>query len=315
MKILIVSGTDKRFNKDIPMRWYMLPYHFAKQRHKVRYVIKKEWWKVPFIYWSFKPDVVIGVGLFAFIPAVMKKLRVLRKPLVFDWNDVYHEVMGIKHNPAKISYIEYYCAKNSDLVLTPSKFLEHKCKLLDINTSFIGHGCDLKFTNTKKTKLPGKNKFKAFYVGEISKYKGVFDLVKSVEKLPYIDLCIAGPNKLVNYKTKDNIHFLGKINHDDLPKYLNSADTLILANDQDSALKMYDYIKAGNCILAKKGRISYILDHNYNVYTSEDLGKGLLHLYNNKKLRLELKKNIKKIKVLSWDDITKKYISKIKGLL
>ena len=78
---------------------------------------------------------------------------------------------------------------------------------------------------------------------------------------------------------------------------------------------MYDYIKSKKCILAKRGKINYILDNNYNVLTCENFKEGILKLYNNKKLRYKIKSNITKYKIHSWKTISKKYLNTIKDLI
>jgi len=313
MKILIVSGTKIAFNKDMPMRWHMLPHEFVNSGHNVKYLLKKDWWKYPFVYFSFKPDVVIGTGLFCFIPSWFYKLKIFRKPVVFDWNDVYHEVMGRKYSPAIISFIELFNAKNSTIVITPSLYLKDKCDTLRINAKFIEHGCDLEPINLHKNEF--NTKFNVVYVGEISQYKGAPELINSVKLIPFVDLYLFGQNYITDFNMDyKNVHYMGIISKEKINKYLQSADILVLANNQDSALKMYDYIKVKGVILAKKGRINYILEHKVNAYLCEDFKEGILELYKNIELRKEIKKNISKFKVKSWKEISAKYVKTIENL-
>lgn len=313
MKILIVSGTKKVFSKEIPMRWHMLPHEFIIAGHEVKYLLKKDWWKYPFVYLSFRPDVVIGTGLFCFIPSWFYKLKIFRKPLIFDWNDVYHEVMGKKYSPAVISFIELFNAKNSTIVITPSMYLKKKCDTLGINSAFVEHGSDLEKINLQKNEFD--TKFNVLYVGEISEYKGIPELIDATKSLSMIDLYLIGPNSIKDLDLKNKrTHYLGIIPKEKINSYLQSADILVLANDQDSALKMYDYIKIKGLILAKRGRVNYILEHKFNAYTCDDFKNGILELYNSPELRKEIKGNIAKFKVTSWKEIAEKYINTIERL-
>ncbi|MBL7206325.1 MAG: glycosyltransferase family 4 protein [Candidatus Aenigmarchaeota archaeon] len=315
MKILIITHGDEYNPKAFCGRWHSLPPLFRKAGHEVRHILKKDWKKFYFKYLKFKPDIVICVGVIGAAVCFMKKLNLINVPIVNGCTDNWTEVMGRTHGIDRIAFLEHYAIKNSDFITTPSRAMEKKCELFGKKVFYIPHGIDKVFDNfddIMPAKLPGK--LKVLYVGGATKYKRITSLIESVKGLD-CDVYIIGK---VDIEIKDcppNLHFVGQVDHKNIPQYLKAADILVLTPNDDSTLKMFEYIRAGKCILAVKGRVGYFLDHMENAYLTYDLREGLEKLIKDENLRERLAKNMRKIKIRSWEDVAKEYLEFLENVV
>jgi glycosyltransferase involved in cell wall biosynthesis len=275
--------------------------------HEVDHILIGDWKKFYFRYLRFKPDVLISVGLIGSMTAFLKKIKMIRKPLVHDWNDNYTDVMGRKYGIDRVAFLEHFIIKNSDYITTPSRFLERRCEIFGKKAVYIPHGVNPDFMKGEPYKLKGK--VKVVYVGSQTDYKMIGKVINSVKDLD-CDLYLFGKtNEQLKKTAPKNVHFMGPVPHTEIPRYLRAGDILIFAADDDSTLKMFEYIKAGKAIVALKGRPGYVLDNYINALLVDDLGDGLRILIKDEKIRKGLSENVKKIKVCTWDEIAKIYLN------
>ncbi|MEW6062896.1 MAG: glycosyltransferase family 4 protein [Nanoarchaeota archaeon] len=304
MKIQVI--THDRVRKPIvfvgPSR---LSYIFEKQGNKVDFITKKDWLKFYFRYLRFNPEVVISSGVIGFIPALLRKIKLIKCPVVHAWDDIYSEVMGKKYGYGFIYFLEVFTIKNSDYITTVSKHLEKEARKLGKKVSYIPHGADR--SNKKAVKLRGR--IKVLYVGEQTEYKKVDRIIKAVDGLNCDLYLIGQTNPEFKKIASKNVHFLGFKKQEDVPGYVKAADIVVVTSNQDSALKMFEYIRCGKCILAYDGRIRKILTHKKDAYLTRDFRKALAELIKNKSLRSKLSKNVKKIRTYTWEEVAKSYLN------
>jgi len=112
-----------------------------------------------------------------------------------------------------------------------------------------------------------------------------------------------------------NVHFLGLIPQNELPRYLKTADILVLTADDDCTLKMFEYIKAGKAILGIRGRLNYVLTHLENAYLTDDIKKGLKALVENDELRKRLADGVKRVRVYTWREVADMYLRVLEEVL
>lgn len=312
MRIQIIGHATEE-NPTIKMRWHWLPLYFENFGHEVDHVLKQDWKYFYLRYLKFKPDVLISVGPVAFVPSLLKKLKLIRVPQVHDWTDDNVDINGKEHGITKMALYEYFTIENADYITTPSIFKFERCKLWDKNVFYIPHGVDEDFNEKEPVELEGETK--VLYAGEQSIRKRVDKVIEAVRNAD-CDLYLAGKiNEEFKRIAPSNVHFMGVIPQKDLPGYLKAADILVLTMDNDSCLKMFEYIKAGKTILGIRGRVNYFLTHMENAYLTDDLAKGLKMLANDEKLRNLLTKNIKKIKIDKWGEVAKKYINVLNEII
>ncbi len=266
-----------------------------------------------FKYKKFSPEVIIGFHPIASIPLLLKKLKLISSPVVYYWWDFDMEIMGKRWGVDKIAFLEMYCVKNADVVFTNSLFQYNLGKKLGINIFYFKQGVDEYFNeNVKKIKLPGKNKFKALYIGNMNKFKNMPSLIKSFKGME-ADLILLGEiaeNLGVPYP--NNVYHISSVEHKKIPPYIKSADIVVCPSDQDGTLKMYEYIRMGKCILSKKGRINYVLNHDETTYSTNSFKRAIQFLKDHPKVIKKIEENVSKIKVPSCSEVYNEQIRRIK---
>lgn len=148
------------------------------------------------------------------------------------------------------------------------------------------------------------------YTGEISKLKRVGLLVEAI-KGKRIDLIVIGNRGKKEKKIdSENVHFVGWIDPKELPAYLQSADFLIVTEDNDSALKLMEYLASRRNTLAPEGRISCLkkIYPQIRYYKSfEEIPKKISTYFRDKK-------NTQENLPFLWEDITKRYVALLKEI-
>ncbi len=323
MRIYVIShGPSRRPDKMIG--WHYIPYILEQSGHKIRIVSKKEWKRFYWEYLKFKPDVIVSSGIIGAWITLFKKLRLISKkvPHYHAWDDHYVEVMGKKWGPAMTAFFEYWIVKNADFVSSPSVMLYRQTRQIGVkNSAFTPHGVYSYANSLKPIPLPkGKFKVSAVYVGEQSgAQKNLEKFLLQIRDVA-CDIYLIGERnpelaKFVEVNNIENIHFLGGKENKEVIGLLKSADILLLTPDQDSCLKMYEYLKVGKAILGYKGRQGYILSHNENAYLCEDFNEGLRKLVKDLKLRKRLSTGAKKFKVLTWEEIARKHLNNMERVV
>ena len=171
MRIQIISHNREKNPDTIKMRWHWLPLYFEEFGHEVDHVFKQDWKYFYLRYLKFKPDVLISVGPIAFIPSLMKKMRLIRAPHVHDWTDDNVDINGKEHGITKMALYEYFTVENADYITTPSVFKKERCELWDKPVFYVPHGVNPDFDEVEPAELEGN--VKILYSGEQSRRKRV----------------------------------------------------------------------------------------------------------------------------------------------
>lgn len=312
MRIQIISHNEEK-NPDVKMRWHWLPLYFEKAGHDADHVLKQDWKCFYFRYLKFKPDVLISVGPIAFVPSLLKKLKLIRVPHVHDWTDDNVDINGKEYGITKMAFYEYFTVEHADCIITPSIFKYERCKLWEKKAFYVPHGVDEDFERRDPVKLEGG--IKILYAGEQSERKRVDKLIDAVRGVDCELYLFGKTNGEFKKKAPKNVHFMGLVNQKDLPGYLKAADILVLTADDDCTLKMYEYLKVEKPILGIRGRLNYVLTHMENAYLTDDLAKGLGKLIASEELQLKLAKSVKKIRVYTWREVADIYIKTIEQII
>jgi glycosyltransferase involved in cell wall biosynthesis len=274
---------------------------FRKAGCEVDYLYKKDLkWFYP-QYLKFKPDVVISVHEEGPVPTIFKKLHLLRAPHVHDWVDDYTDINGKEHGIAFIAFCEYYTVANADFIITPSVYRKERCDLWGKRAFYIPHGVESDFDAKPLKSLQGK--VKVVYAGEQSERKGVGNLIAAAAGLDCELYLIGRVNEAYSQRFRPNVHFLGQVDHTEIPGYLKAADILVMPADNDSTFKMFEYLKARAAILARRGKTGYVLTHLENAYLTDDLASGLRELMANPELRDRLREGTGRMKIHTWNEV------------
>ena len=80
-------------------------------------------------------------------------------------------------------------------------------------------------------------------------------------------------------------------------------------------MKFLDYISAGKPILALDGRPKNFFKHKETAFLTKDFKAGLIELIKDEKLRKKLEKNIKSIRLYSWEEVADIHLKLYKEIL
>jgi glycosyltransferase involved in cell wall biosynthesis len=256
---------------------------------------------------------MIVSGLIGFFPILLKKLGLIRKPIIYYWGDYFHEAMGKRWSVDKCAYMEFFCVKNASFVTTPSRFLEVVCSILGIKCKYIPHGVVDDINKVKENPLKElgreqKKLLKLIQIGDIDRYKRVDEIIKAVKDKKCVLYLIGKTfDKKIVENLPKNVIYLKEMPHKDVLSYLKACDIAVITSDQDSTLKMFEYLALGKPILAFNGRINYVLTHGENAYLTSDFSKAVNDLIKNKKILGKISKNARKFKVHKWEKMVRVY--------
>lgn len=303
--------------KDLPGwggRWIHLQREFKKLGHEVDNIMRYDWKKLYIKYLKFKPDVLLSQGIIGFVPPILKKLRLMNVPIAHDWNDDHTMVMGEKYGPDRIAFLEYNTIKNHEHVVTCSKFLQRKAAAMGKEITYIPHGVDPWFKTKEKYEFEGEG-LKVVYIGTMIGWTMADKLIQAVDGLDCQLYLIGDFTKEQEKNSPKNAHFIKRVPHREVPKFVNGADICALVSDDDSSLKMYEYLYLGKPIIAFQGRVGFVLNHRENVFLTQDFRKGLKTLIEDEDLRKKIAKGAKKFKVYTWRQIARKYINYLERIV
>lgn len=216
---------------------------------EVQCVGKPDWKKMYSIYKEFNPDVIICVGPIGIVPLLLRRIGLIKKPVIFDWNEEYPEIMP---GYPSIGLMQELCVRFSDYVTTPSKSRYYRAiKKRSLRTTHLWQQTTGTYTSEVK-ELPAG--LKAVYVGEQSDTKRTGGIIEAAKSLPYILFYMVGePNPAYQRQAGENVVFTGKLSHEDTYKYINAADFCLITQDNDSAIKLFEYWRARKPVIGING--------------------------------------------------------------
>ena len=154
-------------------------------------------------------------------------------------------------------------ANHAHLVLSPSRLLLDEIKTRTPRI-FLNHAVeDYFFTEEVVTTVPGKQKFKVGYVGNLQSKFLDFDLLKNVVAFnPDCDFIFAGDDSgpfLETIKACKNVYFIGSLDNRIVPSFLKACEVLLLCYDTDkyrveasNSHKIMEYLASGKSIVSTR---------------------------------------------------------------
>lgn len=173
-----------------------------------------------------------------------------------------------------------FAAKNSDLVLTASKYMTKEVinRWQIRNVTCIRYGIDTEVfknkSSVKVTKLFKDSKYKLLFVGRLTKRKGILELIDSFRylKKENIRLLIIGDGELfsqVNNKLS-NLHgkvkLIKYVKHEQLASYYSSVDLVITPSHYEpTGLVPLEALACGSQVLVSDNTGLKELDHSFKL--------------------------------------------------
>ena len=311
MKILFISHSPR-----VEISWKYTNSHmihsknFKAKGHDVVYVPKEDWVKITFMIRNYRPDVVITLGAIGGIVAWLKRLHLVKIPkLIYYWADNYEEIMGEAHGKRLIRFLEKSAVKHSDKVISISKYrvergIKEFKKTKGEDIFYLEQGYNKEFlANAKQIQLFGKNKTKVVYCGGLTKSKGFPHIEDTLKEIKNVDFIIIGDDVDRKHpEDKKNIFHLGWKDRKDIYSYLISADFLLVTEDNDSSLKLFEYQVLGKPVLTPRGKISKYLNLK-NCLFYNDFSEIKELIKTNKKFQPQ--------KIKTWEELSNEMLEMI----
>ncbi len=305
-------------------------------------LLRKTAWKKFDIVHGFRPTPFSGYMAY-------KISRRKRIPFVLEMGDIEWETMkALKTHPRYrikiIKMLENFLIKRADGITTMSPTLSSYFeKMYGRKVKTITSGIDTKFfsSNNKNIvlrkqleKLVGNKKI-MMYVGKLDKSSHVKDMIKVLDKVNNVGLVIVGEGngkqELIDIasrlKVGDRCYFAGRVDHKNIPKYLNAADILAAPFAKDTVgaefilnLKILEYMGMEKPIIVSKIGIlkDFLKDcaFLYNPGDIDDFAKQIKIIFSDKKkTNLVSKAARKKILNYDWKILAKEMVDYYKEII
>lgn len=210
--------------------WLRLPWHILDMFNDV------QTWRIYKVLNKEKPDMVLThnlKGLGYYIPWLLRIMKIRQIHTVHDMQ-LLHPSSLLKKKP--LIFYGWFCKKlfgSPEVVIFPSQY---------IKSVYEKYGF---FKKSKKIvlynpiQIPGSkfqvqnSKFNILFLGQVEEYKGIFNLIKTVESIKNdFTLHVVGDGKALDKakKLSDNnkqIKFYGRLSQNELKKIWSQIDLLI----------------------------------------------------------------------------------------
>ncbi|MEK6885223.1 MAG: glycosyltransferase, partial [Nanoarchaeota archaeon] len=113
----------------------------------------------------------------------------------------------------------------------------------------------------------------------------------------------------------NNVHFMGEVDPSEIFYILKQADILVNNMDADCNFKLFDYMSVGKPIITADGMVRNVLTHKKDAILTKNFRKDIKNLIDNKKLREVLERNIKKIKIKTWEGVAEIHLKLYHSLI
>ena len=286
-----------------------------------------------------KYDVVHGFRPTPFSGYIGEKVAKYQKiPFILEIGDVEAEVMkGIKHPSYRVKVIEKIekdlVNKAKGITTMSPNLADYISKKYNKQVKYIPSGINTKqfspdICGTLKDIFKNNKQHVLMYVGKLDKSGHVLDMIEVLTEVKNVSLVVVGDGEgkisLIEFAKKLNVYdrciFTGRATHEDIPKYLASADILIAPFSKDMVgaeftlnLKVLEYMGMGKpIIISNQGILKDILKDCAFFYEPDDVkdfAKTIKYVLKNKK---EVQKRItntnKKVLEYDWNKLSKQMI-------
>jgi glycosyltransferase involved in cell wall biosynthesis len=196
----------------------------------------------------------------------------------FD-NSVFHDFNSLPDEVLKISHIvdlsqnfqTRIAARTANVCFCTTEHIRNQLEAHNSRVYRVNHGYNSPVAWVENVNLPGKSNIKALYAGNLAMpYIDWVLLWQVIEACPHVDFVFIGPGKDTRFEplehqeakievfSKNNVYYLGRMDANELHRYYQSADILLVAyqeryhNDQANPHKMMGYLGSGKVVIATR---------------------------------------------------------------
>lgn len=280
-----------------------------------RDMIKKPWvfFSVDYFFLNWFENQKSKKIILVYLEFLLKRIfilisRVFRKKIIWT----FHNKIPHDSNNAQIikDFMVFLCKYSNKIIIHSKetyKYINLKKDTINRKVVYIPHGNYI--GNYKESNENLRDKYNVddddlvfMFLGQIKKYKNIELLINAFNKCNFNKekLIIVGNCKSIEYQNElrklsnnDNIIFDFKfIDDDDMVKYLNTADVLVLPYDIESSLN------SGTIIMAFSYKKTVI---SPKIGTLKDINKDFYYTYKYSSSKEHLYELINKMKDVSYD--------------
>lgn len=327
--VLLAPNRYKEYEEDIDD---VYEYYGVRKNFEIR--------KLPYIYTRILRN-------FYYAYQTLKEIKIINPDLVYGrdlygcfFNSYKYATIFEAHSPMNNFVSKYllnvinknHLYKHTVVISDALKNIILKQQNIKSDKIVVAHdGADEVVDFDRKVELKGnKESLKVGYVGSLYKGKGIEVIEKlSYEKLENIDFHVVGgfENYIKHWKEKiqnNNVFFYGFVSQQNIQKYLNSFDILLLPNQKNvyientknnigeftSPLKMFEYMASKKPIIASDLPVlREILNEDNSVLVKcDDISdwRKAIEVLQDDRLRLQIANR-------AYEDFIKKYTWKIRA--
>ena len=276
---------------------------------------------------AFKPSIIYTYGpTTAFHPIFCRRFFCKWKnfKIVHGWDDAYGDIWNdLAGWPGRVAmnWMEKRIVKNSDAVVTLSRFLQQRGAKWGVHCEYIPNGAD----PVDREKIPdGKIKLEGrvnlVYTGDQARWKRTADICGAMRHVPPdIKLYLTGQiYPYLQHYASDNCVFLGYVSKEEQFFVMKQADVFVCTADQDCNAKIQEYLRWERPFLGYDGRANLFFKNGENALLCKpsEYPAAILRLANDPAIRARLATNAKRdLRVHSWAEIAARFDTTFEQLL
>jgi hypothetical protein len=306
--------------------------HFKIQPYSIgaiRYNLEKIGWTTAYTTWttasdpiasvrlinSFKPDIVYSYGsTMALNPLLLRPFCKHRKYIVVHgWDDDYGmmftDISG-RAMGAAMRWMEKRIVKNSDAVVTLSRWNQAKGRRWGVECEYIPNGADIPALDPGQRAVTLDGRFNLVYCGDMARWKRTEDICEAMRHVPAdIKLWLTGRHyEYLDPYRSPNCVYLGFLPKAVQLNVMAQADAFVVTADQDCNAKLQEYLRFKKPVLGYDGRLNLFFKNGRNALLTKDYPAAILKLAGDPALCAGLAANAEKdIPVYSWHEIARQF--------
>lgn len=311
--------------------------HFKKAPYSIDaigYNLEKRGWAVAWLGWrdtanpwrlakeidAFKPDIVYTYGgVVSLNPFFCRRFLCRHKAfkVVHGWDDEYGVMARqLLRQPFGFlagiffDWMEKRIVKNSDRVVTLSRYHQAKARKWGVECEYIPNGADPVAPPAAPSALKLEGRFKIVYCGCKDRWKRFEPLAEAMRHVPRdVKLYTTGHDEeYLKPYASDNCVFLGYLPREDQYAVMAQADAFAVTADQDCNAKLQEYLRWGKPILGYDGRMNLFFENGRNALLAKDYAPAIMRLASDPQLCATLARNAANdISVYSWAEIAETF--------
>jgi glycosyltransferase involved in cell wall biosynthesis len=264
----------------------------------------------------FQPDVAYTYGgTVALNPLICRRFLCRHRAftVIHGWDDVYGEVWDDVYGKLPgvlMHWMERRIIKNSDGVVTLSRYNQQRGRAWGVESHYIPNGADVPQVDPGAGDIKLAGRFNLVYTGDMARWKRTREVCEAMRQLPPdIKLYLTGVTyPYLEPYASENCIFLGYVSKQVQLNVMTQADAFVVTADQDCNAKLQEYLRFKKPILGYDGRLNLFFTNGRNALLTRDYAAAIRSLVDDPKLGRTLVQNAAQdIPVYTWLEIARQF--------